>query len=120
MNWAYDPVFSPLYMSDCVRYTIESASYCSVPARVINVGRAETVTQIDILDILGTRLGVEPIFREADKVPRFWNANVGLMLRLFDSPEVTLREDLTRVANMLRERDLTEPTEVRSVCMLVY
>ena len=69
MNWAYDPVFSPLYMSDCVRYTIESASYCSVPARVINVGGAETVTQVEIFNILGARLGVERIFREADKVP---------------------------------------------------
>jgi len=105
LNRAYDPMFSPLYMSDCIRYTIESSSHCSVPARVINVGGTETVPQSDILDILSEGLGIEPMFRETDEVPRFWNADVGLMSRLFGTPEVTLREGLTRVANMLRKQD---------------
>ncbi len=105
VNRAYDPVFSPLYMSDCIRYTIESARHCSVPATVINVGGAETVTQAEILAILSESLDVEPKFRETDEVPRFWNADVGLMLRLFGPPKVTLKEGLTRVAGALRTRD---------------
>ena len=102
VNPAYQPVISPLYMSDCVRYTIESAVHCSVPAKPINVGGAETATHDEVVDILAQALGIEPRFRETDEVPRFWHADVGMMIRLFGEPEVSLRDGLIRVAESLK------------------
>lgn len=98
VNRRQEPVYTPLYMTDVVRYTIEAAQHCSVPARPINIGGAEVRSQTEIIATLAGALGKEPRLTETDEVTGCWAADIGLMSRLMGPPTVSLGDGLARVA----------------------
>lgn len=95
-------LYSPIYISDCVRYTIEAARLCSIPAKVINIGGTEVLSQTEIVASLSRTLGMEPKLRETDEAPPFWVGDVSLMIRLFGPPAVAIADGLARVAEAAR------------------
>ena len=101
INTNYSAVYSPIYISDCIRYTIESSLYCSVPAKIINIGGLETTSQLEIIKILSKKLNKNPIITHTNEVPRFWNGDFGLMLNLFGKPAVNLNKGLSVVVNSI-------------------
>jgi nucleoside-diphosphate-sugar epimerase len=104
VNRKREPVYTPLYMSDVMRYTIEAARHCSVPAKLINVGGAELLSQTEIVAGFAEALGKEARVCDADEVTPSWVADVGLMSRLMGPPEVDMRDGLTRVARAVGGR----------------
>ena len=69
-------MYSPIYISDCIRYTIESSLYCSVPAKIINIGGLETTSQFEIIKIIHNHKTNEL----SDKILSLKNKNYLLLL----------------------------------------
>ncbi len=91
-------VLTPVHISDCVRYTIEAAGRCSVPAQVINISAEEAMGQVEIVNTMADALGVKAKFRDIQQGPPFWTGDAGLMVRLFGPPLIGLRDGLKQLA----------------------
>jgi len=91
---SYIPRYNPIYISDCIRYTIDAVHLCSTPATVINIGGSEELSQLELVTIIGERLGVEPKFRDTKETPLFWVGDVSLMKRLLGPPAVAIRDGI--------------------------
>lgn len=89
--------YNPIYISDCIRYTIDAVCHCSTPARVINIGGADELSELELIAIISDGLGVEPRFRHVGETPLFWICDIGLMKRLFGAPAVTIRDGIANV-----------------------
>lgn len=97
INRSCIPRYNPIYMSDCIRFTIEAVGHCSIPTSVINIGGAEELSQLELIAIISDRLGVEPRFRDIDETPLFWVGDIDLMEHLIGSPVVTIRDGIANV-----------------------
>lgn len=97
MNRSYVPRYNPIYISDCIRCTIDAAGLCSTPARVINIGGSEELSQLQLITIISQMLGMEPKLRETEEAPLFWVGDIGLMNRLFGLPAVAFADGIAKV-----------------------
>lgn len=93
------PRYNPIYISDCIKFTIKATGLCSIPARVINVGGTEEVSQEELISIISQLSGKEPKFHDTEEVPLFWLGDVIMMRRLLGGPEVSIRDGIDQVVN---------------------
>jgi nucleoside-diphosphate-sugar epimerase len=93
---------TPLFMPDCVRYSIAFAEAPEVP-RVIHVAGPEVVTLEQMATIVGGLLGVEPRFDDVRPPFVSFLGNPSLCYRLFGPPEYDLRRSLEAAVEWHRE-----------------
>lgn len=91
------PRYNPIYISDCIRYTIKATGLCSIPARVINAGGIEEVSQEELVAIICKLSGKKPKFHDTEEVPLFWLGDISLMKRLLGVPDISLRDGIDKV-----------------------
>lgn len=101
VNHSCIPRYNPIYISDCVRYTIDAVHLCSVPPKIINIGGTEEINQLELIAIISDMLGIEPKFRESEEIPLFWVGDFSLMERLLGAPAVSLRDGIARVVQAI-------------------
>lgn len=94
--------YSTHYISDCVRYTIEAAELCSVPAKPINV-TGTAATHEEFLTRIGEKLGKAPKIVETDQAGPSGIADISLLIELLGEPEVSLDEGINRVVDAIRK-----------------
>jgi nucleoside-diphosphate-sugar epimerase len=82
---------TPIFMPDCVRYSIAAAEAPEVP-RILHISGNEVVSLAQIATMVGEMLDVAPVFE--DSRPRFVSflGNPALCTQLFGPPEYTVRK----------------------------
>ena len=95
-----DILYSPLFISDVVRYTIEAASRCASPPWVVNICGKEIASRREIVNMLCESLGRDPAslsFADGAQSP----SEIGdcsEQVRLLGPQQVSLAEGVRRVA----------------------
>lgn len=96
--------YDPIHMSDCVRFTIQSAELCSVPPMVLNVAGPEVTTRAEMVELVSQALGVTPNLVEQQAVEEpAWRADISLLKELLGEPSVGLKEGLTEIAQAVKK-----------------
>ena len=96
--------YDPIHMSDCVRFTIQSAELCSVPPKVLNVAGPDVTTRAEMVELVSQALGVTPNLVEQLAVEEpAWRADISLLKELLGEPSVGLKEGLTEVAQAIKK-----------------
>lgn len=96
--------YDPIHMSDCVRYTIQSAELCCVPPKVLNVAGPDVTTRAEMVELISQALGVTPNLVEQQRVEEpAWRADISLLTQLLGAPSVGLKEGLTEVAQAIKK-----------------
>ncbi len=95
------PRYNPIYISDCIRFTIKATGFCSTPARVINIGGTEEQSQAELIALISQLSGKEAKFQETEEVPLFWLGDIGLMKRLLGVPDIALRDGIAKVVEAI-------------------
>ena len=93
-------LYSPLFISDVVRYTIEAASKCATPPWVVNICGKEIASRREIVNMLCESLGLDPAsvsFADGAQSP----SEIGdcsEQVSLLGEQQVSLAEGIRRVA----------------------
>ncbi len=96
--------YDPIHMSDCVRFTIQSADLCAVPPQVLNVAGPEVTTRAAMVELVSQALGVVPNLIEQQAVEEpAWRADISLLKALLGEPRVGLKEGLSEVAQVIQQ-----------------
>jgi len=99
--------YDPIHMSDCVRFTIQSATLCSVPPKVLNVAGPDVTTRAEMAAIVGEALGITPNLVQQQSVEEpAWRADISLQTKLLGKPDVGLKEGLREVAQAIAKEGL--------------
>ena len=93
---------TPLFMPDCVRYSIAIAEAPEVP-RIINVSGAKVVTLEQMAEIVGRLIGVEPAFEDTRAPFVSFLGNASLCIKLFGPPEYGVRRSLEAAVEWHRQ-----------------
>jgi nucleoside-diphosphate-sugar epimerase len=104
--------FTPVFMPDCVRYSIALAERPEVP-RVVNVAGTEAVSIEDLARITGELLGVEPVIANGRRPMPPFLGDASLLTGLLGPPEYDVRRSLE--AAIRWHRDHPEERERRDV-----
>ncbi len=93
--------YDPIHMSDCVRFTIQSAELCSVPPRVLNVAGVDVVSRSEMVNLLSEGLGATPNLVETDTDEQTWIADISLLRELLGEPRIRLKEGIAEIAQAI-------------------
>jgi len=92
--------YTPLFISDVVRFTILAASLCACPPKIVNVGGEETVSREELVRMICEALGKDPgCVPLSDDHP--CPSEIGdstERIRLLGRQQVSLEEGVRRVA----------------------
>jgi len=109
--------FTPIFMPDCVRYSIALAEAgtctgspegdrCVSPdsaPRVLNITGSEVATLVDMANIVGELLGVEPTFSKDREEQFSFLGDASLCTRLYGPPEYDTRRSLETAVDWHRQ-----------------
>jgi len=94
--------FTPIFMPDCVRYTVGLAERPFTP-RIVNIAGCEAVSIEDMARITADILGVEPTFTNGRaEMPRFLG-DASLLVSLLGPPQYNMRQALDAAVCWHRE-----------------
>jgi len=96
--------YTPLFISDVVRFTIQAASLCAYPPMIVNVGGEETVSREKLVWKLCEAMGKDPgavPLADDDSCPSEIGDSTE-RIRLFGKQQVPLEEGVRRVAEALK------------------
>ncbi len=95
-------LFTPLFMPDCVRYSIELAELPSVP-RIVNVGGTEVVSIEDMARISADILGIVPEFTDTRGQMPVFLGDAARLVKLLGPPEYDVRRSIESSIEWHRE-----------------
>jgi nucleoside-diphosphate-sugar epimerase len=104
--------FTPMFMPDCVRYTIELAKLTNVP-RIVNVSGPDIVSVEEMAEVSADVLGVEPQFVNGRKPVHSFLGDPSLLLGLLGPPEYDVRRSIEAAVQWHREHP--EEAEKRNI-----
>ncbi len=94
--------YDPIHLTDCVRFTIQSAQLCSVPPKVLNVAGVDVVSWRDLVYSLSEALQVTPNVVEQDADEPAWLADISMLKELLGEPKVRLKEGIAEVVQAIK------------------
>jgi nucleoside-diphosphate-sugar epimerase len=94
--------FSPIFMPDCVRYSIGLAELPTVP-RLVNVGGPEIASVEDMARISAELLGVDPEFRDGRESMPTFVCDTSQVEQLLGPPKYNIRTSLEAAVQWHRE-----------------
>jgi nucleoside-diphosphate-sugar epimerase len=104
--------FSPVFMPDCVRYTIGLAELPEVP-RIVNVSGSEVVSVNDMARLVGEIMGHPPVFCNHRVAMPTFLGDPTLLHSLLGPPEYDMRRSLEAAVNWLkRHNELVKARDV--------
>jgi nucleoside-diphosphate-sugar epimerase len=105
------PAFNVIWQSDANSYALRSLRYCEVPARILNVTGAGTLTVRAAAQFFGERFGRAPIFEGDEGTAALLN-DASESHRLMGPPEVSGAQLMEMVADWVESggASLNKPT----------
>lgn len=94
--------YDPIHISDCIRFTIQSVEFCSVPPRVLNVAGVEVLGWGDLVDRMSKALGATPNLVEQDADVPALVVDISRLIELIGEPRVKLKEGIAEVAQAIK------------------
>lgn len=94
--------FTPLFMPDCVRYSVGLAELPEVP-RIVNVAGAEVVSLEQMAQISADILGIEPEFTNSREHMHTFLGDASRLTGLLGPPEYDVRRSLEAAVQWHRE-----------------
>jgi nucleoside-diphosphate-sugar epimerase len=98
-------LYTPMFISDVVRFTIEAASLCASPPRILNVGGEEVVSQEALVRILceamGKPPGCVPVSGDSSRLSEI--GDCAERIGLLGKEQVPIREGVRRVVAAARQ-----------------
>jgi nucleoside-diphosphate-sugar epimerase len=97
-------LYSPLFISDVVRFTIEAASLCASPPRILNVGGEEVLSRETLVRMLCEAMGKDPgsIPVTGDSSSMSEIGDCSERVKLLGKQHVTIEEGVRRIVAAAR------------------